>query len=73
MQLTDAAGATMLATSGECDPDPSSNAGDLALCLTMTLANTTSYALVVAPTGEDDCGGDCNFNTYTLTLQLVTP
>lgn len=73
MTLTDPTGATVIATGGDCEQNPSSNAGDLAGCLTMTLANATSYALDIAPTGQDDCGGDCNFNTYTLTLQLVTP
>jgi hypothetical protein len=73
LKLTDATGATMLAASGECAQDPTANAGDLAVCLTLTLANAMTYALEVSPTGEDDCGGECNFNTYSLTLQLVTP
>ena len=42
-------------------------------CLAMTLANATDYTIDVMPEGGGDCGGACNFNRYTLTVQLQTP
>jgi hypothetical protein len=73
MTLTDPTGATTLAMAGPCAQDPTSLAGDSATCLTATLSDATSYALGISPTGEDNCGDDCKFNNYTLTLQLDTP
>jgi hypothetical protein len=72
MQLTDATGATTLASNTACAKAPT-YAGDASTCLTATLSDAASYALSVVPAGSDDCGGSCNFSNYTLTLQLVTP
>ena len=41
-------------------------------CIATTLANSTTYQVEVVP-GGNDCDGDCNYNQYTLSVQLVTP
>jgi hypothetical protein len=46
--------------------------GDTQRCLAQHLDNSKNYGIVVIPSGAD-CGGNCNFNRYNLTLQLVTP
>ncbi|MFT3696969.1 MAG: hypothetical protein QM831_27755 [Kofleriaceae bacterium] len=69
--LTDATGATTLATDTECTS--SVTTGDATRCLSATLVPGTSYALSVKPTGEDNCDGDCGFNRYLVNIQLVTP
>jgi hypothetical protein len=70
MQLTDATGATVIASNTAC-AQPPTYAGDSSTCLTATLASATKYALAVTPAGRDDCAGSCDFNNYTLALELV--
>lgn len=70
VMLGDASGA-MLAADTSCAM-AATNALDNR-CITMTLANSTGYTIEVSPSGGDDCGGACNYNRYTLTVQLVTP
>jgi hypothetical protein len=69
MVLGDATGAT-LAHDAACPVPPS---GEPANCLTMTLEDATDYTLDVVPEGGNDCDGGCDYNQYTLTIQLVTP
>jgi hypothetical protein len=44
-----------------------------AMCISQTLQSDGSYGIKVEPAGGDDCGGNCNFNRYQLTVQLQTP
>jgi hypothetical protein len=69
MVLGDATGAT-IAHDAPCPVPPS---GEPANCLTMTLADATDYTLDIVPEGGNDCDGTCDYNAYTLSIQLVTP
>jgi hypothetical protein len=70
VMLGDASGA-MLAAGTPCATMPT-NATDNR-CIAMTLANGTGYTIGVSPSVGSDCGGACNYNRYTLAVQLVTP
>jgi hypothetical protein len=61
-----------LATDSACTSGAAPS-GEDQRCLVQTLANSTHYGVVVEPAGGADCNGNCNFNRYTLTLQLATP
>jgi len=71
LQLWDIDANTMLATDEACTSGVVAS-GDDQRCLTATLADGKNYGIVAVPSGPD-CNGNCNFNRYTLTLQLVTP
>jgi hypothetical protein len=71
LQLWDLDASMMVAMDDACTSGVVAS-GDDQRCLTATLANGKNYGIVVVPSGPD-CGGTCNFNRYTLTLQLVTP
>jgi hypothetical protein len=69
--LTDASGA-QLATDSTCKNPPPG--GDDSRCVTQTITSGSAYAIAVKPLGMgDDCDGTCNFNRYTLSVQLDTP
>jgi hypothetical protein len=63
--LTAADGTTTIATSTPCTATGAGN--ETAACITTTGSAGTTYDLEIAPTGSD-CGGACNFNTYTVTI-----
>jgi hypothetical protein len=71
LQLWDIDANQMVATDDACTSGVVGGA-DAKRCLTHTLENAKNYGIVVVPNGPD-CDGRCNFNRYTLTLQLVTP
>ncbi len=71
LQLWDIDANQMIATDDACTTGQVAS-GDTQRCLKQTLADGKNYGIVVVPNGPD-CGGNCNFNRYTLTLQLVTP
>lgn len=61
--------------SGDCDASETSlkGAGLVDRCLKRTLAPGKTYTLHVFPGDPDTtCGGDCAFNRYTLTVQLLS-
>ncbi|HET9991864.1 MAG TPA: hypothetical protein VFQ65_25215 [Kofleriaceae bacterium] len=71
LALTDASGA-QLATDSACKNPPPG--GEDSRCITQTITPGSSYAIAVKPLGMgDDCDGTCNFNRYTLSVQLDTP
>ncbi|HEY1557430.1 MAG TPA: hypothetical protein VGF94_21490 [Kofleriaceae bacterium] len=72
LQLWDLGADTMLAAGGSC-MNPSNGAGVDSLCVSQNLVSGGSYGIAVQPAGGADCGGSCNFNRYTLSVQLVTP
>jgi hypothetical protein len=69
--LSDATGAP-IATDTACKSIPPG--GEDSRCITQPLTVGTAYAIAVKPLGKgDDCDGTCNFNRYTLSVQLDTP
>jgi len=69
--LTDASGA-QVATDIACKNPPPG--GEDSRCITQTITPGSNYAIAVKPLGMgDDCDGTCNFNRYTLSVQLDTP
>lgn len=42
-------------------------------CLDSVLVPGKTYGVQVKPTGEGNCGGDCGYNRYDLTLLFGTP
>jgi hypothetical protein len=69
LQLWDRASHTMLATDDAC-ASTSPVAGQITRCLVHPLTNKGKYAIAVVPAGGGDCDGTCNYNRYSLTLQL---
>jgi hypothetical protein len=70
VSLADANG-TMIAADKPCTV--TNSAGDDDRCLVQTITPGSSYAIQVKPAGGGDCDGRCNFNRYTLAIQLETP
>ncbi|CAN5176837.1 hypothetical protein BH11MYX1_BH11MYX1_04300 [soil metagenome] len=69
--LHDAAGG-QLATDTACkNSDPGQ--GEDVRCLTQTITSGQSYGIEIKPAGGDDCEGACQFNRYTVAVQLATP
>lgn len=70
VELYDATGATKLgdATAGCPNKDAPDKSGVYAYCLAQTLTPGSSYLLRVLPSGEANCGGTCNYNTYLLDI-----
>lgn len=69
--LGDATGA-QLATDTACKNLPPG--GEDLRCITQTITPGDAYAIAVKPLGMgDDCDGTCNFNRYSLSIQLDTP
>ncbi len=71
LELRDANGATK-ATADVCASDDK-NDGDTELCLDTAVTPGAQYAIRVAASGTADCDGECAYNRYTLTMQLVSP
>jgi hypothetical protein len=69
--LADAAGA-QIATDGPCKT-PSGNDADDERCIVQTITPGATYTFAVKPAGGGDCDGTCNYNRYTLAVQLETP
>jgi hypothetical protein len=71
IELWDFAQNVRIATDGECKSTPE---GFLVRsCLDFALVPGTKYAIKVTPNGQANCGGDCAYNRYTLTVQLGPP
>ena len=71
LELWDLGSMTMLGADIACPPG-----GDSAhehRCLTMTVTPGGAYGIAVKPTGQNNCGGSCNYNRYDLSIQLGTP
>jgi len=70
LELRDATGATVLgsATAGCPNVKTPDKTGQYAYCLSQTLTMGMSYTLHVLPTGEANCGGECNYNNYRLDI-----
>jgi hypothetical protein len=75
IQVTDATGATKLGEgAADCqDHKPPDEVGEFAFCIAQTVTPGTTYGVRVTPTGEADCGGQCNFNRYELTIAIDQP
>ncbi|HVK84503.1 MAG TPA: hypothetical protein VM513_10380 [Kofleriaceae bacterium] len=71
MTLVDAGTGAMVAADGPCAGDADDD-GDVRRCLEANVAADQSYRISVAPTGEDNCGGACDYNRYRLTFQLLS-
>jgi len=72
LALTDLATGAQVATDTACKNAPPG--GEDSRCITQTIASGDPYAIEVKPLGAgDDCDGKCNFNRYTLAVQLDTP
>lgn len=68
LELVDRGTGTTVAVDEACDVDVKN--GDSARCFSTPLTPGTTYALRVAPSGDDDCDGDCVFNSYVVRLNL---
>ena len=66
-------GATPAKVTGDAACTTPPPVAEEARCITHELALDTVYAIQVRPAGGRDCGGTCNYNDYTLTVQLGTP
>jgi hypothetical protein len=64
-------GTTVVANDVACPSGGPTDDGVLAHCVTAPLAGGSAYALRVETTGSGDCGGQCPFNRYNLTVQLL--
>lgn len=66
VELRDAAGATVIETAKSSCPNVAApdKTGEYAYCINTTLTPGMSYTVHIAPTGEANCGGNCNFNTF---------
>jgi hypothetical protein len=71
LDLRDANDSTT-ATGDVCASDDK-NDGDTELCLDIAITPSAQYAIRVAGSGSADCDGECAYNRYTLTMQLVSP
>lgn len=71
--LWDLGAMTQVATDTACPASTPVSSGEIAKCLTQTLTPGGHYGLEVVPEGGGDCGGKCNYNRYSLTMQLSTP
>lgn len=61
----------LVATDSEC-----TSSGEIGVelrCVRATLVPGTTYGLRVQPAGDGNCKGACAYNSYTLSVQLVTP
>jgi hypothetical protein len=72
LQLWDIGTNTMVATGGSC-MNTGNGPGVDSLCISQTLLGGDTYGIAIQPAGGGDCDGKCNFNRYTLSVQLVTP
>lgn len=71
--LWDLTAMTQVASDTACSASTPVASGEVARCLTQTLTPGGHYGLEVVPEGGGDCGGTCNYNRYSLTVQLSTP
>ncbi len=69
--LHDATGA-QVATDTDCK-NATLGQGEDDRCLTQTLTAGQSYGIEIKALGGDDCDGACQFNRYSLTVQLDRP
>ena len=60
-----------VAADGECELAATTD--DVRRCLDFELVPGTRYGVKVHPTGEGACDGACNYNRYSLSVQLATP
>ena len=61
---------TQLAVDTAC-PNKGENGEELR-CVDQSLTPGVNYGIKVQPTGENNCGGKCSYNRYTLRVQLST-
>ena len=69
--LADANGTTI--TTDTACAQASTTEGSDVRCLKQTISSATAYTFEVKPAGGDDCSGSCNYNRYSISLQLMTP
>lgn len=69
IELWDLTANERVATDTDCEF--ARQGGDDKRCLESELTGGRTYGIRVAPTGEDDCDGDCAFNRYTHSIQLA--
>jgi hypothetical protein len=70
VNLADANG-TLIASDAPCVV--AGTTADDDRCLLQTITPGSTYKIQVKPAGGGDCDGNCNFNRYTLAIQLQTP
>ena len=68
VRLFDGTGA-QLGSDAKCPP---ANASEPETCISAPLVAGSAYYFDVFPDGTGDCGGDCDYNAYSLTIQLAT-
>ena len=73
ISLWDLTAMTKIATDTACPANTGVSSSEIAKCLTQTLTPGGHYGLEVTPEGGGDCGGKCNYNRYSLSVQLSTP
>ena len=71
LELWDLDRMTMIGADTECDIP--GEGGEELRCLQLPLTPGTNYGIKVRPAGDGNCSGNCNYNRYTLTVQLATP
>jgi len=62
---------TKVLDDAECDK--SAEVGEENRCMLQTLVPGTNYGIEVRPAGDGNCDGNCSYNSYSLSLQLMTP
>ncbi|MBA3462388.1 MAG: hypothetical protein H0T46_20670 [Deltaproteobacteria bacterium] len=64
---------TATGTVAACGVNLAPDDGTDVLCLEQAVTAGSKHAVRVARSGVGNCGGECGFNRYTLSLQLGTP
>ena len=63
---------TTITTDTACTQASTTEGSDVR-CLKQTISAGTPYTFEVKPAGGGDCAGACNYNRYSISMQLVTP
>jgi hypothetical protein len=64
---------TFAGSPADCSANLGTDSGNTDLCVKHPVTAGGHYSVRVARSGQGNCGGECGFNRYTLTLQLGTP
>ena len=65
-------GAAPVVVDGECRVAATDTGGQTSRCVEVVVENGSQHAIGLVHSGALNCGGDCAFNRYTLSLQLST-
>jgi hypothetical protein len=72
MELWDLGLDTLVGSDIECAKS-SGDPAHIERCINLTVTPGHDYGVLIKPTTDGSCGGDCAYNRYYLTVQLATP